>query len=690
MQAEDLGAAETILIDYSELAERFLKEFQDEGGSYKYREEIKRMILEERNSIQIDFRDLSSYSYELADYLINRPDEGLKILSKAIKSVVELEDPDYLKKYSEFTARLYNVPFVVKLRELRYSHVGKLLTVEGIVVKATPPREKLVEAVFEHDCGWRGSVIVEGDVVEKPPVCPNCGKSTGLRLVEKESKYKDFQRLVIQERPEEVPSGQLPRSIEVEVYDELVDVARPGDRVSIVGIVKLRREGSGRRVYSPHYTPYIVANNILVSQRVLEEIEITEEDEKKIKSLAADPLIRRKIISSIAPAIYGLWDIKEAIALQLFGGVPRIAPDGTRLRGDIHILLIGDPGTAKSQLLQFVARIAPRAIYTTGRGSTAAGLTAAVVRDKQTGEYFLEAGALVLADGGIACIDEIDKMREEDRVAIHEAMEQQTVSIAKAGIVARLNARTSVLAAGNPKYGRYLSNRPVSENVNLPPTILSRFDLIFVVRDVPDRNRDSALAKHIIHARVSPEEFKPPIDVDLLRKYIAYARKYVKPTRMSPEARKLIADFFNEMRMKSLENPEAPIAITPRQLEALIRLAEASARMSLREEITEEDAITAIRLMKSMLENVGLDVESGQIDVDTIMTGKPKSQREKMLVIEEIIKSISSKEGCAKIKSVISEARNRGLDEKSVEEAIIKMKREGIIYEARAGCYAPA
>ncbi|NPA97270.1 MAG: minichromosome maintenance protein MCM [Crenarchaeota archaeon] len=643
------------------------------------------MILQGVNYIEIDFNDIISFSDELATYIINEPQTALRAFSQEIQNIVSEIDEEYLNRYQTFIARFRNVP-PTKLREIRSEHVGKLIAIEGIVVRATPPKQKIVKAVFVHEpCGYEFEIEVEGDIIEKPVVCPNCGKSSGFRLKLESCVYEDFQRLMLQERPEDVPAGQLPRSIEVDVRGALVDATRPGDRVTVVGVLKLRRPSSQRKLASI-YDVYIEANNIVVSQRVLEEIEISEDDERKIRELAQDPLVRRKIVASIAPGIYGMWDIKESIALLLFGGVPKVLPDGTRIRGDIHVLIIGDPGTAKSQLLQYVSRIAPRAVYTTGKGSTAAGLTAAVVKDK-SGEYYLEAGALVLADGGVACIDEIDKMDDKDRVAIHEAMEQQTVSIAKAGIVARLNARASVLAAGNPKYGRYLPNRSLSDNVNLPPTILSRFDLIFVIRDTPSPERDRRLARYITVVHGASGEIKPPIPTDLLRKYIAYARKNIRP-KLTEDAKKLIEDFFVEMRKKSLESPDAPIAITARQLEALIRLAEAHARMALKSEVTAEDAAEAIRLMKSMLESVGIDVESGEIDVDVIMTGKPKSAREKYLILEDIIRELSKEEGCAKIKDIISKARQRGLEDKFVEEALRKMRKEGIIFEKGSACFA--
>uniref|UniRef100_A0A7J3QFK7 DNA helicase n=1 Tax=Ignisphaera aggregans TaxID=334771 RepID=A0A7J3QFK7_9CREN len=683
------NATDTLLThDYFAEIEDFLLNYRDESGEHKYRESIRRMILEERYDIEISFMDIVNYNPKLAEeYIVKDPELAIMKFAEAVKHIIELYYPEYLDKIPRIIPRFRDIPLLFKIRDIRSILIGKLVAVEGIVVRATPPKQKMVEALFIHECGGEIHVPITGDTIDKPMICPICQRSSGSwRLIEERSRYRDFQRIVIQEKPEEMPAGRMPRSLEVDVYDILVDIARPGDRVIVIGILKLR--GGGAKRVKSVYDIFLEANNIIVSQRMLEEIEISKEDEERIKELAKDPLIRRKIIASIAPAIHGLWDLKEAIALLLFGGNQKILPDGTRVRGDIHVLIIGDPGTAKSQLLQYVSRIAPRAVYTTGKGATAAGLTAAVIRDKQSGEYYLEAGALVLADGGVACIDEIDKMREEDRVAIHEAMEQQTISIAKAGIVARLNARTSVLAAGNPRYGRYLPSRSITENVNLPPTILSRFDLIFVVKDIPNPEKDSRLARHISAVHSYSEVVKPFIDVDTLRKYIAYARKYIKPV-LTEEARKMLEEFFIEMRKRSFEAPDSPITITARQYEALIRLAEAHSRMALKNEVTEEDAAEAIRLMKSMLESVGIDVESGEIDIDTIMTGKPKSQREKMLIIEEVIRELSAAEGCAKIKNIVSKTREQNIDDKFVEEVLNKMRREGLIYQVREGCYAP-
>jgi replicative DNA helicase Mcm len=676
-------------IDYRDLFIEFLTSFKDDRGKIKYIEKINEMIAYRKKSIIIEFIDLLSFNENLADQIINNTKSILPILESALYDYLLQLDPTYEKEVDRLHVRIVNIPKVSQLRKIRSSDINKLVAIDGILVKATPIKERVYKATFKHlhpDCMQEFEWPEDGEmpeILEMPTVCPKCGKPGQFKLIPEKTKLVDWQKAVIQERPEEVPSGQLPRQLEIILEDDLVDSARPGDRVKVTGILEIKQDSQIKRGTKAVFDIYMKVNSIEVSQKVLDEVTISEEDEKRIKELAKDPWIRERIIASIAPSIYGHWEIKEALALALFGGVPKNQPD-SRIRGDIHVLIIGDPGTAKSQMLQFVARVAPRAIYTTGKGSTAAGLTAAVVREKGTGDYYLEAGALVLADGGVAVIDEIDKMREEDRVSIHEAMEQQTVSIAKAGIVAKLNARASVIAAGNPKFGRYIAERPVSDNINLPTTILSRFDLIFILRDQPGE-QDKELANYIVDVHAG-KVTKNIIDIELLKKYIAYARKYVNP-KITDEAKKLIVDFFVEMRKKSAENPDSPILITPRQLEALIRISEAYARMALKPLVTKEDAERAINIMRIFLESVGVDIESGKIDIDTIMTGKPKSAREKMMKVLEIIDSLTSSSECARLKEIIKEAQQIGIEKSNVEKLVVDMRKSGIIYEAKPECY---
>jgi replicative DNA helicase Mcm len=425
---------------------------------------------------------------------------------------------------------------------------------------------------------------------------------------------------------------------------------------------------------------HLDANSIEVLGKEPETVLPSPEEEQKILELSRDPWVHRKIVGSIAPSIYGYDHIKEAIMYLLFGGVPKTLPD-ISIRGEMNALIVGDPGTAKSQLLQYVARIAPRGLYTSGRGTTAAGLTAAVIREKGGG-MTLEAGALVLADKGIACIDEMDKMRPEDRVAIHEAMEQHTVSVAKGGIVATLNARTAILAAANPALGRYEPHRTVSENISLPVTILSRFDLIFVLRDVPKKESDGKMSAHILEIhRKGSSPVETPIPVDLLRKYISFA-KGTKPI-LGQEAIKRLNDFYLAMRSAS-ETEGSPVAITARQLESLVRTAEARARIALRNEVSAEDAEAAIAIMKRSLEEVGIDLSSYKMDIDLIMTGKPKSMIDRLQIVLSTLMEMEKETGIVEKTALLSVLETKhNIPRGEAERLLGQLLREGTVYEPR-------
>lgn len=1090
--AEELGNS-LLTIDIEAEFLKFLRNFTLQDGKLKYLDRVKEMIDTGKNSLELDYPDLYLYNPQLAKELEEKPDDFLKYANSALNRLVEQINPDYALEKGEFYVRPTKLLRTVRIRELGSQYLNKLVAIEGIMVRATPVKQKMVKAKFIHyksaseKCEFYWPLEGElGDILEIPPRCPICSGGGPIRPEPDKSFYVDWQKVVIQERPEEIPPGQIPRSVEAVLTRDIVDKARPGDRVVVTGILRVDVQGKKAR---PVYGMYVDVLSVEVSQKTLEEIVITSDDEKKILELARDPWVRKKIILSIAPGLYGLWDIKEAIALALFGGNPKETKDGMRIRGDIHILLVGDPGTAKSvpgstlvkirrkgdseeklveigrlidyymneyrekvvfdeeseildlsvtkleletltyniaqgrsewrkirafsrhpssgvllrvkldngheveatlghsfivkreekiltidgadieegdlipieteasniewrkviateyiaghegyvydfdvdvtqnfavepsgaflhnsQLLQYVARIAPRAIYTTGKGSSAAGLTASVIREKSTGEFYLEAGALVLADGGFALIDEIDKMKDEDRVAIHEAMEQQsfhpdtmielpgkglvkigeiveklgaqygfdrtgdteylrvipddltiyttdfektflvkpslvsrhvsseefievefsngykvivtpehpffvltkkgletieafrlqpgvfvpaapgtkgttekyfdllleyinkelpklgcgvpdwvsreglnlfidsclinypeehvskvekelrrikaivnldwhevksvrrfrddsvkwvydltvtptrvfvsngvvlhnTVSIAKAGIVARLNARSTVIAAGNPKYGRYMEDKLITENINLPVTILSRFDLIYILKDKPSPEVDGQFAEHVLNVHIRTEDVKPEIPLDLLKKYISYARKNIRPI-ITDKAKHMLKSFYVEMRKLGSE-AGGIVAITPRQLEALIRLAEAHAKMALKQYATEEDAAEAIRLMREFLYQFGV-TEGGVPDIDIITAGKPKSIRDKMLLIEEIIEELvkETTHECAPIKQIAEKAKQKGLDPQEISELINRMHREGMLIEKKTGCYS--
>jgi DNA replicative helicase MCM subunit Mcm2 (Cdc46/Mcm family) len=1155
--------------------QNFLKVFQTESGEYKYRQRIAQMAVTGSRSLIVDFEDTLTFDPALAKSLIEKPDEYLQYANKAAWAQLKIEDPEYADEVKTVHIRFRGLPDKVPLRAIGAERIGKLVMTDGILVRATSVKPLLVKAAFRcRKCQTIQYVEQSGMLIKAPLECsePSCRRKGQFEFVEEESSFINSQEIRVQERPEDLPPGQLPRSIDVKLLEDLVDIARPGDRISVIGIVRAAQEVLPRRGRLRTFDLYFDANYIDVAGKEVEVIQITAEEERQILELAKDPWIHRKITRSIAPSIYGYEEVKEAIMLLLFSGIHKILPDGVTIRGDINLLLIGDPGTAKSQLLQYVARIAPRGLYTSGRGTTAAGLcvagdtqvytelgilpiknlvesefdkgsetvkdgvevasfpsvlsivapsitsdnvekhkilqyyrlatktilrletrlgkviavthetpllcsedgrgiiwkqakdlkigeylvrwrslkginftykvyplishldddcllecsstlfelinkalkskfgtignaskalgipeddlyhnwksgrmhpnlgelktifkaigkdeeelieycsaflykgyrgieritlpkyptpqfmefigdiysngeltqdkrkkerytigyfkgdinyvqafcnrvkelfsiplkpkkdprencyytkfqnkivadllkaygittgrkartlrippiisnlppeltshfikqiftndggivrgkcieldtsspefcrqmeillesfgiissinarpaqntplkgkvirqgpryqiciydkdsllkykqsigfsdpmkeeklarlieirkgthrnykvrgnyilvkikriqeekadrmydltindshaflangflvhnTAAVLREK-AGGMILEAGALVLSDKGICSIDEFDKMKPEDRVAIHEVMEQQTVSVAKGGIVATLNARSSILAAANPALGRYDPYRTVTENINLPVTVLSRFDLIFVLKDQPQRETDIKMSEHILGLHktgVTPVE--PPIPPQLLRKYIAYAKR-AKPV-ISDEAMKRFEEFYLRMRAAS-ESRESPVAITPRQLEALVRLSEARARAALRSEVTAEDAEAVIALVKKSLEQVGIDVTTGKYDIDIIMTGKPKTLRDRLTEVLTTIVNMEKETGMVELEDLYDRLmKDYEIDKTEADRLLTQLTREGTIYSPKPG-----
>ena len=627
----------------------------------------------DERSLTVDYNDLEMFDPDLADLLIEKPEEVIEAAQIAIKNI------DPLVKDADLNIRFENLTNIIPLKTLLSKYIGTFVAADGIVRKTDEIRPRIETGVFECRGCMRLHEVEQssGNRIIEPSLCSECG-GRSFRLLQEESKYIDTQTARMQEPLENLSGGTEPKQMLMILEDDLVDELNPGDKVRITGTLRtFREERSGK------FKNYIYVNHIEPLEQEFEELQLSEEDEEKIIELSKDPNIYDKIIKSTAPSIRGYREVKEAIALQLFGGAAKQLEDGTKLRGDIHILIVGDPGIGKSQILKYVSKLAPRSIYTSGKGTTGAGLTAAAVRD-ELGGWSLEAGALVLGDQGNVCVDELDKMRSEDRSALHEALEQQTVSIAKAGIMATLNSRCSVLAAANPKFGRFDRYKVLAEQIDLPAPIISRFDLIFVIEDKPSREGDSKLAEHILKIHQS-NTVEYEIEPELLRKYIAYARKNVHPV-LTDEANIVLREFYVNTRNSNPEEQSA-VPITARQLEAIIRLSEASAKIKLKDTVDKEDAEKAVRLQMACLKEVGVDPETGEIDIDRIGDGTPKSDRDKIQKVTEEIELLQEEyAGNAPLNVLITNmAEKYDVSQEKVEEIVRSLRQKGVIYEPSHG-----
>ncbi|WP_457751763.1 AAA family ATPase [Thermococcus sp.] len=679
-------------MDREDMIERFasfFRNYADDRGSEVYINKLKDLLtVIPKRSLTIEWTHLNSYDPELAEELLNNPEEAIEAAEDAIQIVLR-EPPIEKKEEFKVHARFYNLPKTLLVKELGSEHINRFIQVDGIVTRVSEVKPFVQKAVFVcKDCGNEMIRLQKPyENLIKPARCDACG-SRNIDLDVEKSRFINFQSFRLQDRPESLKGGQMPRFVDAILLDDMVDSALPGDRVLITGILRVILE---QRDKKPIFKKVLEVNHIEQLSKEIEELDISPEDEQKIRELARRKDVIETIVDSIAPAIWGMKDVKMGIALALFGGVQRTLPDGTKLRGESHVLLVGDPGVAKSQLLRYVANLAPRAIYTSGKSSSAAGLTAAAVRDEFTGSWVLEAGVLVLADGGFAMIDEFDKMSDRDRSAIHEALEQQTISISKAGITATLNARTTVIAAANPKYGRFNRHKSLPEQLDLPPTLLSRFDLIFLLLDEPDEKLDSNIAEHILKVRRGEAEaVTPKIPYDLLKKYIAYSRKNIQPV-LSREAMEEIKRYYVRMRKGFRRSGEdegvQPIPITARQLEALIRLSEAHARMRLSETVTREDARAAIRLVEDMIRKIAVD-EEGTLDVSILEVGTSSRKINKIDRLVSIVKALEDEgEHGAPVDRILEEAAKQGINKAEARRLLEELSAKSRIYEPRAGFY---
>ena len=809
-------------------------------------------------SITVDFADIDAMNMEFGAYLLQEPDKALAIGVKVIKDQM----PGTWDPSNHINLRIDNLPTdaTIEVRNLRAKHLGTLVAVEGLVRKATSPKPRLTRALFK--CAKCNAEVWEpqtGMILREPLFCPNegCNKSAPhFNLDERMSEYTDTQKVEIQENPEGLRGGAQPERLFGYIEDDIAGRITPGNRVTLNGIIRtVQKTERDKSTVSEIFMDVISCE---FEQNDFSELNITKEDEDEIIRMSKDPNILKNIVASIAPTIFGMDEEKEAVALQLFGGSHKVMDDGTSLRGDIHILLMGDPGVAKSQLLRYMSSLSPRGIYASGKSASAAGLcvhgdtlldlesgmeriedfvkarmtdpeeyrpgiwrqevsgdriesinsigtvllpityvwriktpekliklttmsgdsliltpetkvqamkdarydwfessslipgdfvtimkgngrlmmlqsveeltddlpefvydltvepahnflgggfvihnTAAAVKDDfGDGRFTLEAGALVLADKGLACIDELDKMSDQDRSSLHEAMESQKISVAKAGITATLQCRCSMLAAANPKLGRFDMQSKIADQINLPPALMSRFDLMFVLTDMPDAKRDRNITSHILDAQrrgqarmqkgpvdgvdidnilEQTSNIKPPYSIDILRKYVAYAKKNFVPV-MTDEAYKLIMDDYLRIRLSS---KDGSIPITARQLEAYVRLAEASAKLHLRSVVQKEDAMRSINLIGYYLKKIASNGDSFDID----LAGGSFSNKERKQSREMIYNEIKNAVGGITAEQIKNAVAAEGISSDAVDATLDMLSANLAIYRDRNGTY---
>ncbi|KAG0564394.1 hypothetical protein KC19_8G107300 [Ceratodon purpureus] len=701
---------------------RFLNNYRSSSDDLdsKYIQLIQETVEREEDTVNIDMSNIFDHDPDLYNKILRYPLDIIPLLDTECQEVALDIRPDFEK---HIEARPFNLKAAVNMRELNPSDIDKLVSVKGMVIRCSSIIPEIKGAFFKClVCGHSPPLlsVVKGRV-EEPTRCekPECAARNAMSLIHNRCTFANKQIVRLQETPDAIPEGETPHTVSLCLYNTMVDAVKPGDRVEVTGVFKAMavRVGPNQRTLRALYKTYIDCVHVKKADKGRMQADDPMEADKdgnkegeqerdtegdssdavneakiqKLKELAKLPDIYERLSRSLAPSIWELDDIKKGLLCQLFGGKAKRIQSGASFRGDINVLLVGDPGTSKSQLLQYVHKIAPRGIYTSGRGSSAVGLTAYVTKDPETRETVLESGALVLSDRGICCIDEFDKMSDNARSMLHEVMEQQTVSVAKAGIIASLNARTSVLACANPSGSRYNARLSVIDNIQLPPTLLSRFDLIYLMLDKPDEQNDRRLARHLVALHYENYEVskQDALDLHTLTAYITYARQHINPT-LSDEAAEDLINGYVEMRQKGNfpGSSKKVITATPRQLESMIRISEALARMRFSEVVERCDAAEAVRLLEVALQQSATDHATGTIDMDLITTGVSASERTRranlVAALRELIAeklSPGSSPGL-KINQLLEETRKQSTVDVSLQDiknALGSLQGEGFV-----------